>query len=394
MASNKKKLRIKQQKQRQKTIARRKRSALCWCGSGKKYEHCHLGRGNEPPQKISDVIEELNKTFSKKMCLCPEEWKNNCDGSIVWAHTVSKRMLEKIGVGGHVYGLNKHFGALVSNKGKLRFEKMGINKASVFTGFCGKHDFEIFKSIENERFEISKKSAFLLAYRALCYEYFTKKAALETTSFMSQLDKGRPVSEQAYFQEMIKNMKIGFETARRDQKVRKEQYDKMLISEDFEKIKYYSVELSTLPSLMCSGCINPSFDFQGNRLQNLADLEIECESISLSVIANDENRGLIVLAWVGRDDGPCDKFVRSYHQLTDYQKAQSIIRFAFEYLENKYLNINWWDSLDKKIRDSLYKRQEIATNVMVGRKADCLADDATHYVEWKIIDFHSNIIQM
>ena len=367
------------------------RNEPCWCGSGKKYKHCHLGRGNEPRPKISDVIEEQNKAFNKKMCLCPEEWKNNCDGPIVRAHTVSRKMLEKISVDGHVYGLKKHLGALVRDGGKIKYKKMGINKASVFTGFCGKHDSEIFNSIENERFEITKKSAFLLAYRAFCYECFTKNAALETIPLTRQLDKGRTIPEQAIHQHMVQALKIGFKTAIRDQKVIKKQYDKMLISEDFEKIKYYIVELDTLPSLMCSGCTNPSFDFHGNRLQNLTNLMSVCESISLSIVANDENRGLIVFAWLGSDGGPCDRFVRSYHRLTSYQKVQSVIRIAFEFLENKYLNTNWWDNLDKTIKDSLDKRQEIAMNVFEKQKADCLADDAINYVDWKIIDFHTNI---
>ena len=368
------------------------RNELCWCGSGKKYKHCHLGRGNESPPKISDVMREQNKAFNKEMCLCPEEWKSNCNGSIVRAHTVSRKMLEKISVDGHVYGLKKHFGALVSDRGKLKFKKIGINKASVFTGFCGKHDSEVFNSIENERFEVNIKNAFLLAYRAFCYECFTKEAALATIPFAIQLDKGRTIIEQAFHQSMVHKLKTGFETAIRDQKVIKKQYDKMLISENFEKIKYYIVELDTLPSLMCSGCINPSFDFHGNHLQDLADLESMCESTSISLVANDENRGLIVFAWLGSDDGPCDRFVRSYHKLTDHQKAQSIIRIAFEFLENKYLNVDWWDNLDKAIKDALNKRQKMAMNVFEEQKPDCLADDSINYVDWRIIKIYTNVV--
>lgn len=209
---------------------------------------------------------------------------------------------------------------------------------------------------------------------------------------MSQeIDKGRTTFEQTFLQTMVEKMKIGFETARRDQKAQKKQYDTMLMSGNFDKIKYYIVELNALPSLMCSGCINPSFDFHGNCLQDLANIEIECESISLSVIANDNNRGLIVFAWVGKDNGPCDRFVKSYHKLTDSQKAQSIVRLVFEYLENKYLNIHWWDSLDKKITDVLYKRQEKGMNVSAEREADCLTNDSIHYVDWGIINFYSNI---
>lgn len=391
MAPNKKKRRIKQQKRRRKAFKRRMQNSPCWCGSGKQYKYCHLGRENEPSPKISDVTNMLNKNFSKKMCLCPEEWKNDCEGGIVKAHTISRGMLEKIGVEGHVYGLNKNFGALVSDKGQIRLKKMGINKASVFTGFCGKHDFEIFKPIENESFEINNKNAFLLAYRAFCYEHFTKKAALEMIPFMSQLDKGRSVPEQAYLQKMVESMKIGFKTAIRDQKLRKEQYDRILMNEEFEEIKYYIVELDKLPVLMCSGGIYPTFDFQGNRLQNLADLEIELESIFLSVIADDENKGLVAFAWIGDNNGPCDKFIKSYHQLTECQKTQAIIRFVFEYSENKYINIDWWESLTEKVRDTLYKRQEKAFNPVKKRQSDCLTDDGIHYVDYKLINIHTNI---
>lgn len=367
------------------------RNEKCWCGSGKKYKHCHLGREKASPPKLSDIIKHHNKTFNKKTCLCPDGWKTNCDGAIVKAHTVSKKMLKKIADSGHVYGLVKDLGALVRNDGQLIFEKIGIQKASTFTGFCEKHDREIFKPIENKPFVITEEHMFLLAYRALSYEIFTKKAALENIPFMHQMDAGKTTHEQFALQEFVKSCKLGFEAGMKDMRFIKASYDNILISKEFSKIKYYVVRIADLPCLMYSGCIYPTFDFHGNRLQKLACVNLKCEGISVSIIANDENEGMFVFAWIGKDNGPCDKFIHSFDILSPYAKAQAIIRFGFEFIENKYLNIGWWDDLDANVKDALNSRQHSATSFSSERKEDCLADDGLHYVDWEILDCYTNI---
>ena len=68
-------------------------------------------------------------------------------------------------------------------KGDNPFEiatKWGRKEATVFTGFCGYHDYELFKPIENYDFDDSDKHVFLYTYRtfALCYE---RKQLLELT---------------------------------------------------------------------------------------------------------------------------------------------------------------------------------------------------------------------
>lgn len=350
-----------------------------------------MSREADSPISVSEVLKENGKPFSKKMCLCPEEWRRECNGTIAKAHTVSRTLLEKISIDYRVYGVKKDLGTLVSNNGNFMLKKIGINNASVFTGFCATHDNDIFKPVEKFPFSITNETAFLLAYRALCYEYFTKVSALESIPFMKLMDKGRSPLDQMFLQYMTTTLKKGLEAGQQDQIEIKKHYDKMLIENNYNNIKYYVVKMNTLPSFMSSGCISPSFDFHGNKLQNLANLALRCEAISLSIISDSENCGLIVFAWIGKDGGPCDKFIKSYHQLTNYQKVQSIVRFVFEFLENKYLNIGWWDGLNEKLRIDLSMRQHIGINPTIKRKANCLMDDGNHYVDWDVLETFSNI---
>ncbi len=43
--------------------------------------------------------------------------------------------------------------------------KWGRKEATVFTGFCGYHDNELFKPIENNEFNSSDEHVFLYTYR-------------------------------------------------------------------------------------------------------------------------------------------------------------------------------------------------------------------------------------
>ncbi|MGE5112627.1 MAG: hypothetical protein ACM3JB_17310 [Acidobacteriaceae bacterium] len=55
--------------------------------------------------------------------------------------------------------------------GKIAFESVGINEATVFTGLCAKHDAELFKLIDTEPdLRNSREWLFLHAYRAVIRE--------------------------------------------------------------------------------------------------------------------------------------------------------------------------------------------------------------------------------
>ena len=84
---------------------------------------------------------------------------------------------------------------------KLVLKKIGINNASTFTGFCQKHDDQLFSSLEKETFAKTEEQCFKLAFRSFAREYYTKSAMVDMYDAHIGLDKGKSVYRQAEIQE-------------------------------------------------------------------------------------------------------------------------------------------------------------------------------------------------
>jgi hypothetical protein len=149
------------------------RNDPCWCGSGKKYKKCHLGSEHQERLPPWEIGKQFRNYLNYKVCSCPESMKAQCSGFIVKAHTVSKSAsLQHIARDGHVYQIAPNVLSLENNSGPLELKLVGTNRASTFTGFCRKHDDEIFAPIEKQQFRGTPEQCFLVAYRALCREVF------------------------------------------------------------------------------------------------------------------------------------------------------------------------------------------------------------------------------
>nr|WP_189639104.1 SEC-C metal-binding domain-containing protein [Amylibacter ulvae] len=131
----------------------RDRNAPCWCGSGKKFKKCHFGRDAQPKGNPWDAVDVNRKSYSQKKCCARDVGLGECDGRVIKAHTVSRGPnLAKIAKDGHVLHYVASIPDMNKNGGKLSVKKIGIKDASVFHGFCSKHDRELFSCIENEVF--------------------------------------------------------------------------------------------------------------------------------------------------------------------------------------------------------------------------------------------------
>ncbi|MBN2377185.1 MAG: SEC-C domain-containing protein [Sedimentisphaerales bacterium] len=133
--------------QNQNEIHRLGRNDPCWCGSGEKYKKCHLNRESQQPYKMSDIVEFQKKFSDKKYCMHPEANDENCKGDICKAHSVQRALLDKIAENSHVFGWNLD---MLENTSDSKPRSIGINEASIFTGFCNYHDTKIFEPIEKK----------------------------------------------------------------------------------------------------------------------------------------------------------------------------------------------------------------------------------------------------
>ncbi len=122
-----------------------------------------------------------------------------CKGGIVNAHTIQKgRGLRAIAEDGHVLGFDTSHRTLTSTRGRIGIQRVGIRQASTITGFCSFHDDTVFAPVEKVPFAGTPEQCFLLAYRTVCRELYTKKSMLDGMDVTSPADAGRSIPDRMH----------------------------------------------------------------------------------------------------------------------------------------------------------------------------------------------------
>jgi len=365
------------------------RNEPCWCGSGKKYKHCHENRHREKPYE-SHEIESTQKKFSHaKYCLHPKAQFKECSGGISNAHTIQRNGgLNLIARNGHVYGILP---------GYLRFIKysrivpdlIGVRKASSFTGFCNFHDTKTFEPIERNPFQSNEHHAFLLAYRAMCKELYNIKCLKEILPFYSTLDRGYDLKLQMLIQREHSSLANGVELKLKSLEKNKFDYDQALCNDNFSQVKFYVLRLASPPDLMCSDVITPDFDFNGNKLRNVLSPE-SIDYLTLSIIATDQG-GAIIFSWLNEKSDSCTRLINSLASLSDNDLPHAVVRFVYSYVANVYSSPDWWENLSVEDKDNLEDRMLSGLGISKIHRKDCLLDDLRRLVSWKIISREANL---
>lgn len=143
---------------------------LCWCRSGKKYKWCHYRRELQKQINIFEIEAGMIAELRDGYCCHPDPSADPCSEKIIKAHTVQKKGgLAAIAEAGHVLTFKPTMKEMVQTDGNPQPRKIGVNNASVFPGFCSRHDTTLFKPIEGKSLTLTKDTAFLFAYRAIAY---------------------------------------------------------------------------------------------------------------------------------------------------------------------------------------------------------------------------------
>ena len=371
-------------------IPRQRRERLgrndpCWCGSGEKYKRCHLERETQAPIQPWEVSKKFKQAFSVKKCLVPEAWQNECKGPISRAHTVPKSgSLKRIARDGHVYSFVPSLENLGKNQGVLVPELLGIQKASTFTGFCALHDSAIFAPLEQQKFCGTPEQCFLLGYRALAREFYTKRAATRLQGLYRDMDKGKTFAEQVRIQAIAQPFNIGLEAALQDTDHYKSLYDGLLESQEYKTVRAYIIEFETAPPVMCSGAVYPEQDFGGVELQDIADIRNTPDLLCFTSFHGGE-RGAVAFSWLVESDRTCRAFVESLRAIPDEFVTAALSRFFFTHCENVHIEPDWWGSLSEETRNAVIERVKESANPIEARPKAVLADDGVAYDPWPIV---------
>lgn len=347
------------------TSAKMGRNELCWCGSKKKYKHCHLGRESQKPVEHWEVSNEFKKITSKKLCSSPISFHTECSKEIIKAHTIPKSTsLKSIEENGHVYGLNFSHMSYVKNGRKLIHELVGINKASTFSGFCKTHDDAIFSPIEKQRFENIPEHCFLLMYRAFSRELYAKMTSLKLADFRASLDRGKSLEQQLYVQLSNRSLDYGTKLSIRDLSYHKEKLDILLEKKDYSSVKAIVFEFDEPPPVMVAGTIYPDFDFNGCLIQDLM-MENIMDFMSVSSFY-DGYKGRIVFSWLDYCDETCDRLVGSLLNKPVDSLFVFLIQYVISNFENHFISPKWWGKLTsdvkQKISNMIYHKVSLKTD--------------------------------
>lgn len=323
------------------------------------------------------MIGALNKKWIPKQCF-HKGVSTPCIGNIVDAHTVSKSSsLKSIAVKNHVYSVDNSFETLEKNNGNFTIKKIGIGRASVFPGFCQEHDAKLFSPFEVNDFVANSECAFLIGYRALCHELYSKMNAKAWALGVAEI-----LSENAEIigdsrEDFAKILASGFDFAIKDLTDAKCKYDKFFNIKG-NNTNFICIEFSSLPNLVCSSRFSPEYDFSGNRIQNLL-LDDVATGISFSIIAT-KSGGAFVMQWIDNNE-ICKKFANSLLKFNNVDLPSVITEFAFKCSENIYMAPKWWDALNASMREKLCQYMSFNTPNKPSEANDLKPDGST-YCTW------------
>ena len=326
------------------------RNDPCWCGSGIKYKKCHFNREAQEPVKKSDIYKQLNRFYDNKTCSAPDSLKHECTKTIIKAHSVSKSSsLKEIAKDGHVLTTFKGY---KQSSGGLTLEprKVGINQASTFTGFCSFHDNSLFSPIEDEDFTLTESNCFLVAYRAIAREVFVKISVSSTLDMIKSLDNGKSLPDQIQIQAGHDHLNTNNDLTTGDLQYIKKILDTCLEKQDFRSTNHLVFTLDAVPNVMASAVVGLTFDFQGNKIQNMSkDPNVIPDYLTINVFSSNGN-GYIVLSWLELQKKSCIHFYKSL--MKTKSPSDSLALFIFAMIENIYLSEEWWLNLkagEKKV---------------------------------------------
>ena len=222
--------------------------------------------------------------------------------------------------------------------------KVGVNNASVFPGFCGKHDKTLFKPIESKFLQLNRDTAFLFSYRAIAYERFAKEAQFRGIAAQREMDRGHSFFHQSLIQKLMGVFAAGVEIGRRDMDRWKMQFDERLLSGSRDDFHFLAVRFGSVLPIVASGAFHPEFDVLGNPLQKLGRDAVDLDHITLNVTVF-EGQTVMVLGWIGNHNGPAKAFADSFVGVADDRKADVLIRLLFIQTDNLFLRPSWWEGL-------------------------------------------------
>ncbi|MDE0608954.1 MAG: hypothetical protein OXH77_03445 [Anaerolineaceae bacterium] len=340
-------------------------------------------------QEIRKLLDRDTKP-TPFVCMYP-----SCEKTPVRTHSVSRSWFKQISdEKNRAVALRTRYETYFDSDGSKRNTRRegtklityNTNRLSTCFCFCSFHDGSVFAGIDNfQDFEISKKSAFLLAYRSICHEICVKRQVHSNLSNVSI-----PAHDALIFEMQKRQQATALEFASQDHN----EMEDALRRQDFRDTRYFAIVIDSVPDILCSGFFAP-VDEENVRNQVVRSSWLYTPyanaRLALTVMPYQRDNGIIVLSWYGKSRMNKD-YIRTLRKMSRNTLANHLFVTVFQYLENFYLRPSFWDSLSEDKQESLHRRFEADINPAMTDTYQSVRSNTTKYVNWSVEDIKQNVL--
>lgn len=270
----------------------------------------------------------------------------------------------------------------MKNGEKLILEKIGINQASTFKGFCSIHDKSLFSCIEDREFVGDDEQCLALMYRSVAKELYAKEGAFNTSEFVKTGDKGKPLLNQMFIQKFVADHQKGINAAIAELSELKSQLDDQLLRKSVGNLSHLIIDSSLPMPVAVSSIVSPITDFDGNLIQDLGDLSVVAEQLVFNSFSSG-GKGYVVFSW-SKSSTKVLGFINSLLALEPNKIFSALIRFFFGVTENTFTSPLWWNSLSDEQKDKIEKLIMSGVNPFEFDPNNLLVDDGINFSGWEI----------
>ena len=298
----------------------------------------------------------VNRIISKavastdKRCLFYDRFGNRCKCDAIQSHSIQKGgAIAAISENGHVLKIGPTL-----NAKKLKdfetFERIGVNKASTFLGFCNLHDTEVFAEIEAGNLIFSDRVAVIFAIRAIALELYRKKVMVELQAkSLDQLEVPLDLENQL----IVKYIQSGASQAVQEGHEKIKQLFSFFHKSKSSNFKstpsnflYQLREFNIDPPFTVCGAFEPDLSLDEKRLFRIDPLKTKWNSISF--FCGSIGGRFYFFA------GGFQKF--QYHRIDEFLKSISkesddfiskLFTISVAFLENCFVRESWIKSLSQ-----------------------------------------------
>jgi hypothetical protein len=339
-------------------------------------------RKMSPVSEFYKTLELIKREFQRGRCLHPDA-PTGCATGYSAAHSVQRALIAR-----HLAEKNHVLRFVASADPKIhkcgfKSERVGINKATTFFGFCSRHDSDLFRPLETRSFEFERSQIALLGFRALSREVYMKQAEFDATSEIAKKMKADKNPLWLHLMERARLIGYGLLNVRQHWQL----FGNMVKASVTSGLRYWAAEFDAPPEIFASTAAFPEWDCEGRRIQDLQRLR-NLNPVAFSAIAAGPH-ALAVLCWHESGNAVYLPFIESLHRGPPERLANRIATMAFEMSENVIFRESWWKKLPRSEKNRILLR--LPSGAGRERTSDAFVDDGGNAVNGHPVKVESDL---